>query len=148
MFTNERRPRSCLVPLFHKRLYLRFSISIIVALNLLNTSSQAFEQLPAPSNTLLSTNALKVYVIYSFVEGLSAHSENEEIRLHLGMILAPADVQEYGGDYTGVEFWRVKMSDFQRTAFGSAIPRVGPMLQGKRSATRPCRANEYQGTNL
>ena len=142
MFTNKRRPRSCLAPLFRERLYSRFSISIIVALNLLNTSSRAFQQLPAPSNTSLSMNALKVYVIYSFVEGLSAHSENEEIRLHLGMVLDPADVQEYGGDYTGVECWRVKMSDFQRTAFTSAIPRVG--LMSTREAFRDkALTNEY-----
>lgn len=106
---------------------------IVVALILMNTtsggqlipSSQAMQSSSVPSNTSLSANALKVYIIYSFVGGPSPNAENEKIRLHLGMMLYPADVQEYGGDYTGVEFWRVKMDDIQRTAFTSANPKVG-----------------------
>lgn len=41
------------------------------------------------------------------------------------MMLPSADLQEYGGVYTGVEFWRAKMNDVQYTAFISAIPTVG-----------------------
>lgn len=41
------------------------------------------------------------------------------------MMLPPADVQEYGGVYTGIEFWHAKMNEVQYTAFISAIPTVG-----------------------
>ena len=75
-------------------------------------------------NTSLSSEQPNGYIIYSSVEGSSRDSDNERIRIHLGMILAPAEVQEYGGDYTGVEFWHVVMSDMQRVAFKTANPMV------------------------
>ena len=78
-------------------------------------------------NTSASSNALKEYVIYSFVEGASANDQNEEIRAHLGMMLATVNVQEYGGDYTGVEFWHVKMTDMQRVSFSSVNPKVSDL---------------------
>ena len=78
-------------------------------------------------NVSASSNAFKEYVIYSFVEGDSANDQNEEIRAHLGMMLAPVNVQEYGGDYTGVEFWHVKMSDMQRASFSSVNPKVSDL---------------------
>ena len=78
-------------------------------------------------NTTASSNALKEYVIYSFVEGASANDQNEEIRAHLGMMLAPVNVQEYGGDYTGVEFWHVRMDDKQRASFSSVNPKVSDL---------------------
>ena len=71
-----------------------------------------------------TSNPLKEYVIYSSVEGPTRDTDNERIRLHLGMVLAPAHVQEFGGDYTGIEFWRVMMSDTQRAAFVGANPTV------------------------
>lgn len=73
-------------------------------------------------------------------------SENEKIRLHLGMISAPANVQEYGGDHTGVEFWRVKMNDIQRTAFMSANPKVGQTPAKKGSCGKTV-ANEREDSN-
>ena len=121
--------------------YLNFAL-LLVALQLLNAISSGQLVVPSvpsaqespvqslPSNNS-SSNALREYVIYSVVDGPSRDADNERIRLHLGMILAPADVHEYGGAYTGVEFWRVKMSDMQRTAFVSANPKVCPIL--------PCR---------
>ena len=114
--------------------YPRF-ILLLLALQLFITissgqlvvpSTQGSPEQSAPFNTSLSSNARKEYVIYSIVDGPSPDADNENIRLHLGMILAPADVQEYGGGYTGVEFWRVRMSDMQRTAFASANPKVCP----------------------
>ena len=110
----------------------KFTSCVIIALILLNTpsdgqlipSSQVLQTQSLPSNTVLASNSLKEYVIYSVIEGPSQESDNERIRLHLGMILAPLDVQEYGGYYTGVEFWRVTMNDMQRTAFVSANPKV------------------------
>ena len=132
--------RSCLprLPSFlvGENAYSKFTL-LLVALQLLNAlssgqlvvpSAQESPEQSSPSNKSLSSNALKDYVIYSVVDGSSRDADNERIRLHLGMILAPADVQEYGGEYTGVEFWRVKMSDMQRTAFVSANPKVCPIL--------------------
>ena len=78
-------------------------------------------------NLSAPSNALKEYVIYSFVEGASANDQNEAIRAHLGMMLAPVNVQEYGGDYTGVEFWHVKMNDVQRASFSSVNPKVSEL---------------------
>lgn len=114
----------------HKHLCSNFNIVIVALIVLLNTfssgqlvpSSNGSSEQTSPSNT--SSDALKEYVIYSIVEGSSPDSDNEKVRLHLGMILAPAYVQEYGGEYTGVEFWRVIMSDTQRVAFMSANPKV------------------------
>ena len=130
MYTNKSRPRPCLALLFLDRVPSSFGIFGIVVLILLSTPSVAqlipySRALPVHSNASLSSNALKTYVIYSFVEGPSPDSENERIRLHLGMILGSTDAEEYGGDYTGVEFWRVRMNDVQRAAFLIAIPRVG-----------------------
>ena len=127
------RPPSFLV---RENTYSKFTL-LLVALQLLNAlssgqlvvpSPQGSPEQSSPSNISVSSNALKDYVIYSLVDGSSRDADNERIRLHLGMILAPADVQEYGGVYTGVEFWRVKMSDMQRAAFASANPKVCPML--------------------
>ncbi len=133
MSTSKFQFSSHLVWFLHDSQYFRLPFYLVVALFLLNNislgqnipSSRAFPNQALSSNTLASSNALKEYVIYSFVEDSSADSENDRIRLHLGMILAPTDVREYGGDYTGVEFWRVMMSDMQRTAFANANPRVG-----------------------
>ena len=120
--------------LVRENAYLKFTL-LLLALQLLNALSsgqlvvpslQGSPEQSAPSNKSLSSNDLKEYVIYSVVDGPSPDADNENIRLHLGMILGPADVQEYGGEYTGVEFWRVKMSDMQRTAFASANPKVCP----------------------
>ena len=134
--------RSCLpyLPSFLVGGYACSNLTLLlVALQLLNAISSGQLVVPSaqdspeqslPSNNL-SSNALRDYVIYSVVDGPSRDADNERIRLHLGMILAPADVQEYGGEYTGVEFWRAKMSDTQRTAFVSANPKVRPVL--------PCR---------
>ena len=132
--------RSCLprLPslLIRENAHSKFTL-LLVVLQLLNAissgqlvvpSAQESPEQSSPSNKSLSSNALKDYVIYSVVDGSSRDADNERIRLHLGMILAPADVREYGGEYTGVEFWRVKMSDMQRTAFVSANPKVCPML--------------------
>ena len=113
----------------YEALYSRFILSILLTLLLLSTSSSGVV-LPELDgslslyNTSASSKALKEYVIYSFVEGASAKAQNEEIRSHLGMMLAPVNVQEYGGDYTGVEFWHVKMNDVQRAAFSGVNPRV------------------------
>ena len=134
--------RSCLpcLPSFlvGGKAYSNFAL-LLVALQLLNAISSGQLVVPSaqesPEQSLpsynLSSNALKDYVIYSVVDGPSRDADNERIRLHLGMILAPADVQEYGGQYTGVEFWRVKMSDTQRTAFVSANPKVCLILPCK-----------------
>ena len=132
--------RSCLPrrPSFLARenAHTRFAL-FLVALQLLNAfssgqlvvlSPQGSSEQSSPSNESLSATTLREYVIYSVVDGSSRDADNERIRLHLGMILAPADVQEYGGGYTGVEFWRVKMSDTQRTAFARANPKVCPIL--------------------
>ena len=99
----------------------RLSLALVVAFLLLGLSSG---DQPVPHVSTTPSNSLKEYVIYSSVEGSTQDTDNEKIRLHLGMILSPADVQEFGGDYTGVEFWRVVMSDTQRVAFASAIPNV------------------------
>ena len=141
----SRRPemytyRSCLprLPSFlvGENAYPRFTL-LLLALQLLNALScgqlvvpslQGSSEQSAPSNKSLSSNDIKEYVIYSVVDGPSPDADNERIRLHLGMILAPAYVQEYGGQYTGVEFWRVRMSDMQRTAFASANPKVCPLF--------------------
>lgn len=121
MYTNEG---------VHKCLCSKLNIAIVALVVLLNTFSSG-QLVPSPhgsSNQKLPSNtssdAIKEYVIYSIVEGPSPDSDNERVRLHLGMILAPTVVQEYGGEYTGVEFWRVIMSDTQRAAFMSANPRV------------------------
>lgn len=114
----------------YKCLYSKLNVVIVALVVLLNTfstgqlvlSSRGTSKQTLPSNT--SSDALKEYVIYSIVEGSSQDSDNERVRLHLGMILATTDVQEYGGEYTGVEFWRVIMSDTQRVAFMSANPKV------------------------
>ena len=112
---------------------------IIVALILLNTISEG-QGIPASltlqnetltPTTSQSANDLKEYIIYSFVDGASPDSENDRIRLHLGMILATTEVKEYGGKYTGVEFWHVVMSDMQLRAFTSAIPRVSAIATTK-----------------
>ena len=105
--------------LFHKSLS-RLSLTFVVALLVLGFPPGAQ---PVP-HVSTSSNPFKEYVIYSSVDGSAPDIANERIRLHLGMILSPADVQEFGGDYTGVEFWRVVMSDTQRTAFASANPSV------------------------
>ena len=119
----------------HENAYPKFAL-LIVLLQLLSALARSQLVVPSPqgspaqslpSNESLSSNALRDYVIYSVVDGPSRDTDNERIRLHLGMILAPADVQEYGGEYTGVEFWRVKMSDMQRTAFARANPKVCPI---------------------
>ena len=126
----------CPSSLVRENVSSKFTI-LLVALQLLSAlssgqlvvpSSQGSPTQSSPSNETLSSNALREYVIYSVVDGPSRDTDNERIRLHLGMILALADVQEYGGEYTGVEFWRVKMSDMQRTAFASANPKVCPKL--------------------
>ena len=125
---------------FYESVGSRFGILLLVALILIDTlsggqltpSSRAFQKPPVLSNTSLSSKAVKTYIVYSFVDSPSLDSENEKIRLHLGMILAPADVQEYGGYYTGVEFWCVKMNDMQRAALMSAFPRV--IVTSKRGA--------------
>ena len=109
---------------------------LIVALVLLNSlssgqlvpSSHGSPEPTSRSNASLSSNGLKEYVIYSVVEGSSRDSDNERVRLHLGMILAPSEVHEYGGDYTGVEFWHVRMTDMQRSAFVAANPKVCSIL--------------------
>lgn len=115
--------------------YPKFAL-FLVALQLLNALSNSQLVVPSlqgspaqssPSNESSSSNALKEYVIYSVVDGPSPDDDNEKVRLHLAMLLAPADVQEYGGGYTGVDFWHVKMSDMQRTAFASANPKVCPI---------------------
>ena len=132
MYTNKSYSRPCLAFSSLEDLYSKFTVLTVAALVLLSTlssaqvipSSRGLQKQTLPSDTSPSSNALKEYVIYSVVEGSFQDSDNEKIRLHLGMILGPADVQEYGGEYTGVDFWRVKMSDMQRTAFVSANPRV------------------------
>ena len=137
MYASNRRAGPCLVLPWLQFICSSFNTAMIVALIFLHSlsdshvipSSQALQKHSLPSNTTLSENALKVYIIYSFVQGPSSDTENEKIRLHLGMLLAPTDVQEYGGEYTGVEFWRVKMSNVQRTAFASAIPRVSILFR-------------------
>lgn len=53
------------------------------------------------------------------------------------MVVAPADVREYGGSYTGVEFWRVNMNDNQFRAFTAAIPNVGVSFTGRLCAISP-----------
>ena len=153
MYTNEGYHRPSLASSLNKCLYSKLTI-LIVALVLLNTlssgqvvpSAHGSQKQKLPSNTLLPSNAPKEYVIYSVVEGSSLDSENEKIRLHLGMIIAPVDVQEYGGEYTGVEFWRVRMSDTQRVAFMSANPKVcsRPARQGLQGNAI---ADEDQGSN-
>lgn len=132
MYAKGSHSRPCLALFVHECVCPSFSIVFIITLILLNASSngqliafsRASQESSVPSNTSLSTNALKDYVIYSVVEGSSPGSANENIRSHLEMILAPAYLQEYGGDSTGVEFWRVKMSDLQRAVFVRAYPRV------------------------
>lgn len=155
------RPQLAL--LFHGSPCSRFSIVITVALVLLITtsggqlipSSQAAGQPSLQSNKSLSSSVpkdLKDYVIYSFMESPSSDSENEKVRLHLGMMLAPADVQEYGGDYTGVEFWRVAMNDIQHAAFTSSNPRVSARPTRKSFARVPLlmttQAQIYENTQL
>lgn len=121
--------------LVRKNGYSKFAL-LLVSLQLLNAlasgqlvvpSPQASSAQSSPFNESLSSNALKDYIIYSVVDGPSRDTDNERVRMHLGMILAPADVQEYGGEYTGVEFWRARMSDMQRTAFARANPKVYPL---------------------
>ena len=113
----------------YESLYLRSILLVLLTLHLFSTSASGVV-LPGLDGSLslynasASSNALKEYVIYSFVEGTSAHDKNEAIRAHLGMMLAPVNVQEYGGDYTGVEFWHVKMNDMQRASFSSVNPKV------------------------
>ena len=133
MYTNKSYSRPCSALSPREDLYSKFTVLIVAALVVLGTLSSSAQFVPSsrglqkrslPSDTSASSNALKEYVVYSVVEGSFQESDNEKIRLHLGMILGPADVQEYGGDYTGVDFWRVKMSDMQRAAFVSANPRV------------------------
>ena len=120
--------RLCSLEALHSRSTIPFLLTL-----LLFTISASGVVLPGLDgslslyNTPASSNALKDYVIYSFVEGSSANDQNEEIRAHLGMMLAPVNVQEYGGDYTGVEFWHVKMSDMQRVSFSSVNPKVSEL---------------------
>ena len=68
------------------------------------------------------------------------------------MILSSADVQEYGGAYTGVEFWRAKMSDIQRVAFMSANPKVGTRTTwqkpGERLLLTSLKAQVYENTQF
>ena len=128
MYTNEGVDK-CLC----SKLNIVF-FALVVLLNTLSSSqlvpsSHVSSRQTLPSNT--SSDAIKEYVIYSIVEGSSQDSDNERVRLHLGMILAPTDVQEYGGEYTGVEFWRVIMSDTQRVAFMSANPKVCSLVTRK-----------------
>ena len=125
------------------------SLLIILALSLFRslTAAQNVSSLHALQNISLPSKAPRVYVIYSFVEGTASDSENEKIRLHLGMILAPADVQEYGGDYTGVEFWRVKLDEVQRNAFLQGIPFVSISIAMK-YCHRKAKINEIKGSNL
>ena len=153
MYTNKNYLCSWLAFMFHERLCSRFRILMAVTLILLSTTSdghlvpsQAVRRPSLRSDSSLSSNALREYIVYSLVEGPSMDSENEKIRLHLGMISAPADVQEYGGDHTGVEFWRVKMNDIQRTAFMSANPKVGQTPLEEDSRGNP-EANEREGSN-
>ena len=115
-----------------KSLYSRSNLPFFLTLLLFSTSASGIippglDGSLSLYNASASSNALKEYVIYSFVEGTSANDQNEEIRAHLGMMLAPAHVQEYGGDYTGVEFWHVKMSDVQRVSFSSVNPKVSEL---------------------
>ena len=132
MYTNGNSSHPFRMFLFHESHLSKFTSCVIIALILLCIpsggqflpSSHVFQNQSLPSSAVLSSNSLKEYVIYSVIEGSSQDSDNERIRLHLGMILAPVDVQEYGGYFTGVEFWRVIMNDMQRTAFVSANPRV------------------------
>ena len=118
--------------LSYESLYSRSILLILLTLLQLSTSASGVV-LPRLDgslslyNTSASSNVLKEYVIYSFVEGASANDQNEEIRAHLGMMLAPVNVQEYGGDYTGVEFWHVKMTDVQRASFSSVNPKVSEL---------------------
>ena len=126
--TKESHPDPNLVHWLYESLCLRFSMFIWIALMLLNTVSRGQLIAPPqalPSNSSVSSNAFKTYIIYSFVSGPSPASKNEQIRLHLDMMLPVADLQEYGGVYTGVEFWRAKMNDMQYTAIISAFPTVG-----------------------
>ena len=132
---------------FNEWLCPSFRLFIVVVLILLNVpsngqlieTSSASQESSVPSQSSLSTNALKYYVIYSVVEGPSPASENENIRSHLEMILAPAYLQEYGGDYTGVEFWCAKMSDLQRAILVRAFPRVRlPFTRGVFRPKRRC----------
>lgn len=154
MYATGSHTRPCLALFVHECLRPGFSIFIIITLILMNSTSNgqliASSQVPqvssVPFNTSLSTNALKDYVIYSVVAGPSPSSENEKIRSHLEMILAPALLQEYGGDYTGVEFWRAKMSDLQRAVFARACPRVRLMFT-RGVFHKNVVADEHQGTN-
>ena len=148
--------RTYLPILFHESLGPRIGIVLLVALLLLNTLSHSSQLIPSSrpfqgpslrSNTSLSSNDLKIHIIYSFVEGSSPDSENEKIRLHLSMILALPDVQEYGGHYTGVEFWRVKMNSVQRTALMSVFPRVGTTSRMRAFRARAT-AKEHKGPYL
>ena len=158
--TKKMHSRTDLPILFHESLGPRFRVVLLVALLLLDTftssqlipSPQPFQEPSLRSNTSLSSNDLKVYIVYSFIEGSFPDSRNEKIRLHLSMILAPADAQEYGGDYTGVEFWRVKMNNMQRTALMSAFPTVGLISTMMLSARGPLlmntKAHIYEDTQL
>ena len=121
-------------------------LNVLVSGQLVVPSSQGSPPQSSPSNESLSSNALKDYVIYSVVDGPSRDTDNERIRLHLGMILAPADVQEYGGEYTGVEFWRVKMSDMQRTAFARANPKVCPNVSLQNLVADKCESPKSMRT--
>ena len=118
-----------------------FFLIALVILNVVSSGQlipppQALRDLPLPSNISTSSNALKTYIIYSFVDGPSFDSKNEQIRLHLEMVVSPVNLQEYGGEYTGVEFWRAKMTDVQYTAFTSANPRVGQIVLVKLCAQK------------
>ena len=122
----------CFRQLSYKALYSKSILLILLTLLQFGTSASGvvlpgLDGSTSLYNTSSSSNALKEYVIYSFVEGASANDQNEEIRAHLGMMLAPVNVQEYGGDYTGVEFWHVKMNDMQRASFSSVNPKVSDL---------------------
>ena len=132
MYHHERRCSPSSALLFCKSrcskfaiLYVAFLLLIKLSTCQLVPSSQNSTRQTTSSNETFPSNALKEYVIYSIVEGPSQDSDNERIRLHLEMLLAPVYVEEYGGDHTGVEFWHVKMNDLQRTAFVIANPKVG-----------------------
>ncbi len=152
--------RTCLPISSHESLGSRFRVVLLVALLLLNTfshsqlisSPQPFQDPSLRFNRSLSSNDLKVYIVYSFIGGSFPDSRNEKIRLHLSMILSPADAQEYGGHYTGVEFWRVKMNNMQRTALMSAFPTVGltstMMLSARGPLLMNTKAHIYEDTQL
>ena len=104
--------RRMLAGLQHLR-YLAFILLLIVSIGggQIDNSPAAdnFTALPWSGNDMSSASVAREYVVFSG----NTTKQTQNLRYNLQHFLGAHNVPEYGGRYSGPQFWLVKMNDYQ-----------------------------------